>query len=453
MLSAIASKADIDKQTTYFRCSAGCPGKHSIYDVIYTCPICGSLLEVHHDREPLKQRNAQQWQQLFSSRASTTTWPYGSGVWGMREWVIPDLADENIVSMFEGNTNLFWAERLGQQLGVPDLWIKLCGNSHTGSFKDLGMTVLVSVVKQMMAQGSTVKAVACASTGDTSAALAAYAAYAGIPSVIFLPAGKVSTAQLIQPVANGAHVLALDTDFDGCMKIVKEVTQDNSIYLANSMNSLRIEGQKTVGIEIMRQFDWAVPDWIIIPVGNLGNISALHKGFKLMMDLGLITHMPRLVAAQSAKANPFYESFKNGFKEKNTVTAQDTLASAIRIGDPVSYTKATKAIVETDGIVEQATENELAAAAAHADLTGMFTCPHTGVALAVMTKLIKRGVIKSSDKTVVISTAHGLKFTDFKVGYHESTLQDVTSEYPNPAVHLPADADAVKAEIEKRLSH
>ena len=157
MLSAIASKADTDKQTTYFRCSAGCPGKHSIYDVIYTCPICGSLLEVHHDREPLKQRNAQEWKQLFSSRASTTTWPYGSGVWSMREWVIPDLADENIVSMFEGNTNLFWAERLGQQLGVPDLWIKLCGNSHTGSFKDLGMTVLVSVVKQMMAQGSTVK--------------------------------------------------------------------------------------------------------------------------------------------------------------------------------------------------------------------------------------------------------------------------------------------------------
>jgi threonine synthase len=182
----------------------------------------------------------------------TTKWPYGSGVWGMREWVMPALADENVVSMFEGNTNLFWAERLGKQLGIPDLWIKLCGNSHTGSFKDLGMTVLVSVVKQMMAQGSSVKAVACASTGDTSAALAAYAAYAGIPAVIFLPAGKVSTAQLIQPVANGAHVLALDTDFDGCMKIVKEVTQDNSIYLANSMNSLRIEGQKTVGIEIVR---------------------------------------------------------------------------------------------------------------------------------------------------------------------------------------------------------
>lgn len=451
MSLALDSKPDTDKLTTYFRCIAGCPGKHSIYDVIYTCPICGSLLEVHHEREPLKKRNALQWQQLLSSRASTSIWPYGSGVWGMREWVVPSLADENVVSMFEGNTNLFWAERLGKQLGVPDLWIKLCGNSHTGSFKDLGMTVLVSVVKQMMAQGSSVKAVACASTGDTSAALAAYAAYAGIPAIIFLPAGKVSTAQLIQPVCNGAHVLALDTDFDGCMNIVKEVTQDNSIYLANSMNSLRIEGQKTVGIEIIRQFNWQVPDWIIIPVGNLGNISALYKGFKLMMDLGLITRMPRLVAAQTQKANPFYESFKNGFQEKISVTAQDTLANAIRIGDPVSYEKAVTAITETNGIVEQASEDELAAAAAKADLTGMFTCPHTGVALAVLTKLIERGEIKSSDKTVVISTAHGLKFTDFKVGYHESTLADVNSQHANPAVHLPANADAVKAEIEKRL--
>jgi threonine synthase len=452
MLSGLEPpKMHTDNQTVYFRCIAGCHGKHSIFDVIYTCPSCGSLLEVHHEREPLKKRSADQWKQLFCSRIGTTTWPYGSGVWGMREWVIPTLQDENVVSMFEGNTNLFWAERLGKQLGVPDLWIKLCGNSHTGSFKDLGMTVLVSVVKQMMAQGSAVKAVACASTGDTSAALAAYAAYAGIPAIIFLPAGKVSTAQLIQPVANGAHVLALDTDFDGCMKIVQEVTKDNSIYLANSMNSLRIEGQKTVGIEITRQFDWQVPDWIIIPVGNLGNISALYNGFKLMMDLGLITRMPRLVAAQAAKANPFYESFKNGFKEKVTVTAQDTLANAIRIGDPVSYAKAVTAITETDGIVEQATEDELADAAANADITGMFTCPHTGVALAVLTKLVQRGIVKPSDKTVVISTAHGLKFTDFKVRYHESQLQEVMSRYANPAVYLPANVDAVQAEITKRL--
>ena len=235
---------DTDQDNVYFRCFAGCEGKHSIFEVMYTCPTCGGLLEVYHEREPLKKLSPYKWQQLFDSRASTTSWPYGSGVWGMRELVIPSLRDENIVSMYEGNTNLFWAERLGKQLGVPEIWIKLCGNSHTGSFKDLGMTVLVSVVKQMIAQGSSIKAVACASTGDTSAALAAYAAYAGIPAIIFLPAGKVSTAQLIQPVANGAHVLALDTDFDGCMKIVQEVTKDRDIYLANSMNSLRIEGQK-----------------------------------------------------------------------------------------------------------------------------------------------------------------------------------------------------------------
>lgn len=438
--------------SVYFRCFAGCEGKHSIYEVIYRCPKCNSLLEVYHEREPLKKRNAYKWQQLFDSRASTTNWPFGSGVWGQREWVIPSLRDENVVSMCEGNTNLFWADRLGKQLGLNDLWIKLCGNSHTGSFKDLGMTVLVSVVKQMMSMpGNPVKAVACASTGDTSAALAAYAAYAGIPAIIFLPAGKVSTAQLIQPVCNGAHVLALDTDFDGCMKIVQEVTEDSSIYLANSMNSLRIEGQKTVGIEIVRQFDWEVPDWIVIPVGNLGNISALHKGFQLMMDVGVIDKMPRLVAAQAAQADPFYQSYHNHFADKTSLTAGETLANAIRIGDPVSYEKAVKAVQETNGIVERATEDELATASAKADLTGMFCCPHTGVALAVLEKLVKRGEIKPNDRTVVISTAHGLKFTDFKVGYHESKLDGVNSEHANPPVYLDASADKVKEVIKQRL--
>ena len=437
--------------TAHFRCFRGCPGEYSVYDVMYTCPHCGGLLEVHHDVAALADRSAEEWKALFERRVGTSKWPYGSGVWGMREWVMPTLADENVVSMYEGNTNLFWADRLGKQIGVPDLWIKLCGNSHTGSFKDLGMTVLVSVVKQMMAAGSPVRAVAAASTGDTSAALAAYAAYAGIPAIIFLPSGKVSTAQLIQPVANGAHVLALDTDFDGCMRIVKEVTQDNSIYLANSMNSIRIEGQKTVGIEIARQFEWEVPDWIIIPVGNLGNISALYKGFKLMMDLGLTNKLPRLVAAQAGKANPFYLSYRNGFREKVAIGAQKTLASAIQIGDPVSYEKAVQAVIETDGIVEAVSEHELANAAARADLTGMYTCPHTGVALAALFKLAERGEIRSADRVVVISTAHGLKFTGFKVGYHEGKLDEVESELANPPVYLPADAKVVKDAIARKL--
>lgn len=401
-------------------------------------------------------RSADEWKRLFDSRVGTTVWPYGSGVWGKKEWIMPTIADDNVVSMYEGNSNLFWAERLGRQIGLSDLWVKLCGNSHTGSFKDLGMTVLVSVVKQMRDRGVPVRAVACASTGDTSAALAAYAAAAGIPAVIFLPEGKVSPAQLIQPIANGANVLALDTDFDGCMRVIREITHDgdrpdSSIYLANSMNSLRIEGQKTVGIEIVQQFDWEVPDWIIIPVGNLGNISAVYKGLKLMLDLGVIDRLPRLVAAQAAKANPFYLSFQNGFSRKVSVEAQSTLASAIQIGDPVSYEKAVQAIQETDGIVEQVEEHEMAAAAAMADATGMYTCPHTGTALAALFKLLQREVVQSHQRVIVVSTAHGLKFTPFKIGYHEGTLAEVESDLANPPVYLPADADIVRETIQRKL--
>jgi threonine synthase len=444
-------KIGIMDYKAYFRCFRGCPGEYSLYDVIYTCPHCGGLLEVHHDVEALRQRSRVSWMKLLSGRAGTTEWPYGSGVWAMKEWVVPDLHDDNVVSMYEGNTNLFWAERLGHQIGVPDLWVKMSGNSHTGSFKDLGMTVLVSVVKQMMANGSPVRAVAAASTGDTSAALAAYAAAAGIPAIVFLPQDKVSPAQLIQPIANGAHVLALETDFDGCMRIVKEMTEDNSIYLANSMNSLRIEGQKTVGIEIVRQFDWEVPDWIVIPVGNLGNISALYKGLNLLRELGIVDKMPRLVAAQAEKANPLYQSAQHGFREKMVIRAGKTAASAIQIGDPVSYEKAVEALKATDGLVEQTTEHELANAAAIADRTGLYSCPHTGVALAALFKLIERGEIKSRDRVIVISTAHGLKFTPFKIAYHEGALEEVESQYANSPVKLPADINVVKKAIAQRL--
>ena len=435
----------------WFQCIHGCEGRYSLFDVIYHCPTCGGLLEVVHDREALAQRSADEWKRLFEARVHTNEWPYASGVWGKKEWVCPEVGDDSIVSMYEGHTNLFWAERLGKQINVPDLWVKLCGNSHTGSFKDLGMTVLVSVVRQMIANGTPIRAVACASTGDTSAALAAYAAAAGIQSIVFLPKDKVSPAQLIQPIANGAMVLSLDTDFDGCMAIVKEVTRDNTIYLANSMNSLRIEGQKTVGIEIVQQFDWEVPDWIVIPVGNLGNISALGKGLLLMRDLGLIDKLPRLVAAQSARANPFYLSYLAGYKSLVPVTAKKTLASAIQIGNPVSYEKAVRIMRQFDGIVEEADENELADAAARADLTGMYACPHTGVALAALFKLAERGVIGSQDRVVVISTAHGLKFTGFKIGYHQGTLEGVDAVRRNPPIELPPDVAVVRETIARQL--
>lgn len=431
----------------WFQCIQGCEGRHELNEIIYRCPKCENLLEVCHDIERLKKRSAREWKSIFEGRYRRSDWPYGSSVWGKKEVVCPNVDNANVVSSYEGGSNLFWAERFGKEIGLDDLWIKQCGNNHTGSFKDLGMTVLVSMVKQMMSEGSDILAVACASTGDTSASLAAYCAVAGLQAIVFLPRDKVSTAQLIQPLAHGALTLSLDTDFDGCMKIVQEVCSKNKIYLANSMNSLRIEGQKTISMELVQQFEWEVPDFIIIPGGNLGNVSALGKGFSLMKDLGMINKLPRIVCAQAEAANPLYLSYKNGFKEFHPVKAQKTLANAIQIGNPVSYQKAVKVLKEFDGIVEQASEDELANAAAWADRNGLFNCPHTGVALAALIKLAKRGEIPKSSRVIVISTANGLKFTDFQVGYHQGTLPGVKSLYANQPVNVAANYDAVRDQI------
>ena len=435
-----------------FRCFSGCEGQHPLDSILYHCPTCSGLLEVAHDLDRLKDRTPDEWKALFDLRYRRSEIPYGSAVWGKKEWVCPILDNENVVSMYEGGTNLFRAERFGVELGLDDLWVKQCGNSHTGSFKDLGMTVLVSVVKQMIAQGREIRAVTCASTGDTSAALAAYCAAAGIPAIVFLPRDKVSIDQLIQPIANGALVLSLDTDFDGCMEIVQEVTADERIYLANSVNSLRIEGQKTVSIEIVQQSDWEVPDFVIIPGGNLGNVSALGNGFLMMRDLGLVDRLPRIVCAQAEKANPLYESYLEGFREFNPKVAQKTAASAIQIGHPVSVDKAIRTLKTFNGIVEQATEDELANAAHRADLTGMYNCPHTGVALAALIKLVDRDIIRSHHRVIVISTAHGLKFTDFKRQYHQDCLSEVTARYRNAPVPLPPDLGAVQDVLRERIA-
>ena len=435
----------------WFQCiNEKCNEQYPLNTVIYRCRKCDSLLEVRHDIQALAHRSAKAWMKLFEDRYKSTQWPYGSGIWGKKEWVLPQIHDDNVVSLYEGGTNLFWAERFGKMIGVDNLWLKLCGNSHSGSFKDLGMTVLVSQVKQMISDGVPIQAVACASTGDTSAALAVYCAAAGIQSIVLLPKGKISIAQLVQPIANGALVLSLDTDFDGCMRVVQEITKDETIYLANSMNSLRIEGQKTVGIEIVQQFDWEVPDVIIIPGGNLGNVSALGSGLLMMRDLGLITKLPRIVVAQAERANPLYRSYLKNFQTFEPIEAQKTLASAIQIGNPVSVEKAIRTLKQFDGIVMDATEQELADAAALGDTTGMFNCPHTGVALAVLIKLIKAGKIDRSEHVVVISTAHGLKFTDFKVDYHREKL-GFPSTYANRPIELPPRVDAVKDALQQAL--
>jgi threonine synthase len=236
------------------------------------------------------------------------------------------------------------------------------------------------------------------------------------------------------------------------MRVVRAVTADpnNGLYLANSLNSLRVEGQKTVGIEIVQQFDWEVPDWIIIPGGNLGNTFALGKGLLMLHELGLINRLPRIVCAQAEHANPLYRAFLNDWRYE-PIQARPTAASAIQIGDPVSINRAIGVLQRFNGIVEQASEQELADAAARADRTGAYACPHTGVALAALFKLIGRGVIGPRDRVVVVSTAHGLKFSRFKVDYHEGTLRDVVGTYANPPIELPADVDAVRRAIEARM--
>jgi threonine synthase len=436
----------------WFQAVDGAPGRFSLHEVIYRHPDTGGLLEVRHDTDALRSRSPAAWIRLFDERYLKTQWPYGSGVWGKKEWVQPHVDDANVVSLMEGGTNLFWANRYGEQLGLRDLWVKQCGNSHTASFKDLGMTVLVSSVKQMIADGLPIRAVACASTGDTSAALAAYGAAAGIPVLVLLPRAKISAAQLVQPLANGAIVCSLDTDFDGCMRVVQRLTEDPTIYLANSMNSLRVEGQKTISIEIVQQFDWEVPDWVIVPGGNLGNVSAIAKGFDQMLDLGLIVKRPRLVCAQAERANPLYLAYQRARAQDRAMTEDDfeavsaktTLASAIQIGNPVSLPKAVRAIDAFDGVVEQASETELAEAVARADRTGMFNCPHTGVALACLEKLVARGTIRPKDRVVVVSTAHGLKFTEFKTRYHEGKLEFPSAQANHPVAMDPEPEAAVR---------
>jgi threonine synthase len=437
----------------WFQCLHCDDVRYPLDQVVYECQTCGGLLEVRHDMDRLRRRPAHEWRRTFDQRYMRTEFPYGSSVWGKKEMVCPVVDDRNVVSMCEGGSNLFRAERLGKEIGVEDLWVKQCGNSHTGSFKDLGMTVLVSMVKQMIADGQSIPAVACASTGDTSAALAAYGAAAGIPTIVFLPKDKVSLSQLIQPVANGALTLSLHTDFDGCMRLVRQICRQENIYLANSMNSLRIEGQKTVAIELVQQDDWTVPDWVVVPGGNLGNVSALGKGFLEMQQIGLIDCLPRIAVAQVANANPLYLSYLAKFESFEPQRAQATLATAIQIGNPVSWERAIRTLKRFDGVVENATEDELANASARADRTGLFTCPHTGVALAALFKLVDRKLIAPDHKVLVISTAHGLKFPEFKVRYHEDRLHEygVTPRHVNRPVEVEADYEKVRGAVLKAL--
>ncbi len=427
-----------------FACSEGCPGEFPLFQPRYECPRCGALLEVRHDAAALRARPRAEWRALFDSRGPASPWPLASGVWGKREWVLPEIEDRDVVSLGEGWSPLVPAPRAGRALGHERLWVKQCGHAHTGSFKDLGMTVLVSAVRRMRRTTGGPVAVACASTGDTSAALAAYCAAADIPCAVLLPRGKISAAQLVQPLSHGARVLALDTDFDGCMRIVRALAAEGTVYLANSMNALRVEGQKTVALELCEQLGWTVPDWVFLPGGNLGNTAALAAGFEMLHASGIIDRMPRIGVAQAAAAAPLHASFLAGLERLEPVAAGPTAATAIRIGAPVSAAKALRALRRFDGRVERVEERELAEAAGLANRAGLYVCPQTAVALGGVRRAAASGAVRWEDRVVVLATAHGLKFTEFEQAVVAGELPGAEGAAGNRPIELPADLDAVR---------
>lgn len=432
--------------TTWLACVQGCPGRHDAFSPLFECPSCGGLVDVHHDVDAWRGTSASSWKALLDARAASVAAVDRSGVWAHREWVMPQLAVDDVVTMGEGRAPLEEIPALARRFGVGRLLVKQCGTSATGSFKDLGMTVLVSMASAMKKRGRDVRALVCASTGDTSAALAAYGARAGLPVVVLLPAGKVSNAQLVQPVAHGAKVLALDGDFDACMGVVAALAKRPGVFLANSKNPLRLEGQKTVAFEIARELGWRAPDFVLVPSGNLGNVAALHAGFTTLKALGLVDRLPRLVACQVDAANPLYRASTTKFAKLEPLTAADTHASAIRIGAPVSFPRAKKALLESDGLVTSTSEAALLEATAHGDRCGLFVDPHTAVALASLAQLPDR----AQGTCVVVSTAHGLKFADQKTRFHEGStalgdlaLPPEVAALRNPPRRVPATIDAV----------
>ena len=420
-----------------FRC-LDCGAAAPLSQVASSCASCGGLLEVHADLKAWGRSGAE-WRDLFDRRRSAlpseATPPYQvSGVWRFRELVLPDLPERDIVSKPEGGTRLYPGRALGEVFDLARLFVKHEGENPTLSFKDRGMTAGVSWAKHLGLAD-----VACASTGDTSAALAAYAAEVpGMRAIVLLPHAKITDEQLSQALHYGATTLGLDTDFDGCMRLVTELTSVRPIYLLNSRNSVRIEGQKTIGWEAIQDLGWEVPDWIVVPVGNAGNVSAIGKGLREWLELGIIGKKPRLAGIQADAADPFFQSYATGFRRRVTRVAGETAASAIRIGAPVSHPKAEREIRFFDGVVERVSEAELLEAGAVANRNGLALCPNSAVALAGAAKLRRDGVIQKDDLVVVVATAHALKFAGTAAAYHRSGAR-----LANPPRRLPPTLDAL----------
>ena len=343
---------------------------------------------------------AESLRRLFRMRIGGTGWD-GSGVWRFRELVLPEAVDP--VTYPEGNTPLLQRAAVSAWSGCTGLLLKHEGMNPTGSFKDRGMTVGITEARRIGA-----RAVACASTGNTAASMAAYAAQAGIPALVLVPQGQVAQGKLAQSLAYGARTLLVRGDFDDCLRLVREAERQLGVYLLNSINPLRLQGQQTIIFELLEQLDWEPPEWIVFPAGNLGNTSAFGMALSRAFDLGLISRLPRLAAIQAAGAAPFYQSYRDGFTRRHRTKAE-TIATAIRIGDPASYDLGVKAIRDTGGVVESVTDEEILAAKVLVDGAGAGCEPASAASVAGVRKLTMAGVIKANDRVVAVLTGHLLK--------------------------------------------
>ncbi|MGA8153257.1 MAG: threonine synthase [Terriglobales bacterium] len=414
----------------------------------FRCSACGDLLEIAQTATVDAAKIKALWLQRRTSRLPLDQ----SGVWRFRE-LLPPLDAEHIITLREGNTPLYELPRCARIAGLRHLTAKHQGMNPTGSFKDTGMTVAASVARQ---QGF--RWVACASTGNTSASMAAYAARGQMRSLVLIPEGKVSWGKLSQALDYGAVTCQLRTDFDGCMRVLNEVIQRMPVYLLNSVNPYRIEGQKTAAIELLEQLDWQPPDHVIVPGGNLGNSSALGKAFLEMQQLGFISALPRISVIQAEGANALVRTMRETGGTKLIAVDADTAASAIRIGNPASWKKAVRVLKATGGAVEQVSEVEIALAKAEIGADGIGCEPASAVTLAGLKKLVKQGFVKSEETVVLILTGHLLKDPEFTLKFHRGDLfagtahekeAGILSAQQRAPIVLDAAADQVLKVLEK----
>jgi threonine synthase len=416
----------------------------------------GRLLEVFNELPPLSADQVMGLKQLFDMRLFSRNPVDRSGVWRYREFLPSFAPYDNVVTLFEGNTPIYSLPVCAQYVGMRDLLAKHQGMNPTGSFKDNGMTTAVTMARKLGA-----RMVACASTGNTSASMAAYAARARMKSIVFIPDGQIAFGKLSQALDYGALTIQIDGDFDKAMDIVQEVCLKGNIYLLNSINPFRIEGQKTIMIEMLHQLGWESPDWVVVPGGNLGNCSSFGKAFDELKQCGFIDKIPKIAVIQAEGSNPLYASFASKDRALHAVHAH-TRATAIKIGNPVSFDKAWHAIDVSGGVVEQVTEEEIAIAKCRIGADGVGSEPASATTVAGCKKLVEKGIIAPNEKAVCILTGHVLKDPDYTVEFHQDELYlDVartssvkgaqridTRGFANKPVRLKADAGELLAYID-----